>query len=800
MAALLVVLAAGASSASSSNSRGSDGPKAVVDNRPGPLAEKQRALRERAAELQLTGKISENAKVANVAGLDGRAYNGKDRGQYVELDRTGEDTIWTTLAEFGTGQATHNHGAFGIIPHLGTPGPVHNQIPQPDRAVDNSTIWAPNFNQAYYTNLLFSDAPGQSSMRNWYKEASSNRYAVNGTVEDWVQLPLNEAAYGSNYCGDIVCQRDIQRFLEDTFTAWYAKQVAAGKTATQINTYLSQFDVWDRYDHDGDGNFNEPDGYIDHYQAVHAGAGEETGGGAQGTDAIWSHRSYINIAGAGSQGPTGNPLGGVRVGSSNYWVGDYTVEPENGGVGVFAHEFGHDLNLPDEYDTSGNTGGAENSTGWWTNWSQGSYGSDGTPQDGIGNHPISMTAWERLQLGWLDYRNINPGDRLTKLILGPTAFNSTSEQAAVINLRDKIVAKNVGAPYAGAKYYYSDTDDDLDTMMTRSVALPAGATLTAKVRYNIELDWDYAYVVVSTDGGAHWSTVHTNLSTNESPNGQNFGEGITGTSAGNTWVSLSADLSAYGGQTVLVGFRYWTDGATQGNGGPLVPGFSVDDIAISGQPLDGAETPVAWDFEGDGFHVTTGTDTQAYHNAYIVENRQYVGSDKLNVGFDQYLASSPYNFITAKWTERFTYQNGIVIWYWNTEYANNNVGDHPGEGEILPVDAHPGILRWSDNGATVRPRIQSYDAAFSNQGTPPITLTHKGVQTSFPSQPAQPWFDDSLSWWTASSPGDSVPVDATDHYKAAWVSVKVPNSGTKVHVIGWPSRDGYQRVDIYPPR
>ena len=128
-------------------------------------------------------------------------------------------------------------------------------------------------------------------MRNFYIENSSGKYAVNGTVEDWVKLPFNEAAYGSNYCGSIVCGRDIQRLLEDGLNGWYAKQIAAGKTDAQINAYLAQFDEWDRYDYNRNGNFNEPDGYIDHFQAIHAGEGEETGGGAQGTDAIWSHRS-----------------------------------------------------------------------------------------------------------------------------------------------------------------------------------------------------------------------------------------------------------------------------------------------------------------------------------------------------------------------------------------------------------------------------------------------------------------------------------------------------------------------------
>lgn len=42
---------------------------------------------------------------------------------------------------------------------------------------------------------------------------------------------------------------------------------------------------------------------------------------------------------------------------------DYTIQPEDGAVGVFAHEFGHDLGLPDEYDTQ-YTGQGEPVASW----------------------------------------------------------------------------------------------------------------------------------------------------------------------------------------------------------------------------------------------------------------------------------------------------------------------------------------------------------------------------------------------------------------------------------------------------
>ena len=92
-----------------------------------------------------------------------------------------------------------------------------------------------------------------------------------------------------------------------------------------------------------------------------------------------------------------NENGGIRIGDSDFWVRNYTIMPENGGVGVFAHEFGHDLGLPDLYDTSG----GENGTGFWTLMSSGSWMGSGV--DDIGTRPDHMGAWEKLQMGWLNY-------------------------------------------------------------------------------------------------------------------------------------------------------------------------------------------------------------------------------------------------------------------------------------------------------------------------------------------------------------------------------------------------------------
>jgi immune inhibitor A len=724
-----------------------------VDDIPHPLGQQRRALRQEAKQAQLTGNLNllPNGKVHRVAG-----------GQYVELGLEDEDLIWTVLAQFGDVDS--------FIPFLQSPqiGPARNEIPQPDRSVNNTTIWRSDFSRDYYMDTLFNDADGANSMRNFYKEASSGRYAVDGDVTEWAQVPYRAAHYGREWCGGSVCGTTTWWFIEDSVNDWYQSQLAAGKSADEIDAYLSQFDVWDRYDHDGDGNFDEADGYIDHFQSVHAGEGAEAGGGAYGSDALWSHRWYVQLTPIGAGGPTLDdgtvvPFGGTQIGGSKYWIGDYTIEPENGGVGVFAHEFGHDHGLPDLYNTGP---GGSNSVGFWSLMASGSWTGDGTVD--IGSKPTHMGGWEKFQLGWLNYEVAVSGQGISVHQLGPSEFNTKKAQALFVIPPEKVVVSEIGVAPEGDYFYYSGSGPDLDNTMVRSFNLPANATLSALANVDIELDWDYAYLIISTDGGATWASVETNLSTTDDPNGQNFGFGITGNTGG-LWVPLTADLSAYTGD-VLLGFRYWTD--------PFVnnPGFMVDAIDISGSPLDGGETDTGWDFVG--FSRTTGTETSSHFVAYLAEFRGYVG-------YDDALRTGPYNFgffpDLPDYVEHYPYQDGLLISLWDTSQENNNTATHPGEGLILPIDAHPEPLMRTDVDVPWSAFKQSYDSSFSFDATDPITLHVSGFEMAYPSLPGVSMFNANNSYWSPLTPT---------------AGVDQPKSDTTIRIINYNKRDTFMDVEV----
>ncbi len=358
-------------------------------------------------------------------------------------------------------------------------------------------------------------------MKSFYEDQSGGVYSIGGDVTAWVKVPFNEARYGRNSCGSNVCT-NTWFLIRDALAQWVQNRLDAGWTMQRIQTYLKTFDHQDRYDFDGDGNFNEPDGYIDHFQIVHAGGDEADGDPTFGEDAIWSHRWNAQIEPFGTGPEGGAPIGGVNVGEggpsdggavqipdnpTGVWVNDYTIQPENGGLSVFAHEFGHDLGLPDLYDTSGNSGGAENSVGFWSLMSQsrGTAASD----PGIGDRPMPFGAWEKFQLGWLDYDVARAGRTGTYAVRPGQSLSGSRPNGLIVLLPDKQVPLGLGDPCAecGERYFYSGSGDNLDNTMTRTVT--GGGALTAKVRYDIEEGWDYAFLEASSDGGATWTEVPT---------------------------------------------------------------------------------------------------------------------------------------------------------------------------------------------------------------------------------------------------------------------------------------------------
>ncbi|MGW1994299.1 immune inhibitor A domain-containing protein [Embleya sp. NPDC001921] len=328
-----------------------------------------------------------------------------------------EARVFVVLVEFGDRLDAPNGHRYSS-----RPGPRHGTIPAPNRTEDTTTLWRSSYERDHFRDLFFGPGTDSPSLASYYRAQSAGRYSLDGEVTDWVRVPYNEARYGNDGCGRNVCQ-DVWDLVRDAMKVWYDGRIAKGLTAAQVRDELASFDRWDRDDFDGDGEFDEPDGYLDNLEIVHAGVDKAQGGGEQGRGAVWSHRWYAYADQVGRTGPATNRAGGTPIGDSGIWAGDYTIQPENGGLGVIAHEFGHNLGLPDLYDRGNSTDGPP---GFWSLMALGGYLGD---EDGAGSLPGSLSAWEKLQLGWLDVRIVDP-TRKTVVQLAPN--QSTGDPQALL--------------------------------------------------------------------------------------------------------------------------------------------------------------------------------------------------------------------------------------------------------------------------------------------------------------------------------------------------------------------------------
>ncbi len=143
-----------------------------------------------------------------------------------------------------------------------------------------------------------------------------------------------------------------------------------------VEEALSLVDAFiDFNDYDVDG-----DGLVDSVIIVHAGGADEDGGGNTGE--IWSH--YYGASYSSGEGVD---------------VVDYLTFSEESPVGIWAHEFGHQLGLPDLYDTDPNDGESQG-CGYFCLMGYGGYLSE----------PADFNPWSKYYLGWLGPGNVEVVD------------------------------------------------------------------------------------------------------------------------------------------------------------------------------------------------------------------------------------------------------------------------------------------------------------------------------------------------------------------------------------------------------
>ncbi len=221
-----------------------------------------------------------------------------------------------------------------------------------------------DYNNTYdsvdFDNLM--NQPGYDtygSFKDFYDACSYGQFNVNSDIDGWYQAENEYLVYG---------------YLDGN--NWTA---AASLAREAILWASANADIdFSKYDNDGDG---EVDGLF----VVHAGPGAETGA----SNFPWSHKWWLSAAGL------------APVVTDGVTIDAYTMEPElHSGtelarIGVYAHEYGHALGLPDLYDTDGGSIGI----GLWGVMSGGSWG-------GGGKSPTHFSAWSKAELGWTNPINI----------------------------------------------------------------------------------------------------------------------------------------------------------------------------------------------------------------------------------------------------------------------------------------------------------------------------------------------------------------------------------------------------------
>ncbi|MFH1277477.1 MAG: M6 family metalloprotease domain-containing protein [Candidatus Eisenbacteria bacterium] len=255
------------------------------------------------------------------------------------------------------------------------------------------TVYPPShFDRAFFQGT----GAGNETVRDYYLENSNGAFRLGGEVEGWYRSAL---PYGHYVNGDGLSPSDDD-YGFDTRAEAFAAEPYPSNVWGIVREAVTLADEggldFSRFDSDGDG-------VVDGVIVIHAGRGAEGAYETIGASQIWSHMSDLNDpAVVAFMGPT--EIDGVLV-------GPYDLVPEIGQTGVYAHEFGHILGLPDLYRTyvSGGATIQESTLGVYCLMDAGSLlpfqATGGTLAGGL---PAHFNPFFKSWLGWANPESYEP--------------------------------------------------------------------------------------------------------------------------------------------------------------------------------------------------------------------------------------------------------------------------------------------------------------------------------------------------------------------------------------------------------
>jgi hypothetical protein len=414
-------------------------------------------------------------------------------------------------------------------------------------------------------------------------------------------------------------------------------------------------------------------------------------------------------------------------------VGPYNVNPESSlaKASVISHEYGHSLGLPDFYSL----GSRETYGDWNLMATDKSQSMDVFSRQEMGwVVPVEIPAGTSTVKGWKDSKVDTHairwigGNGKPYTLTGPTVHNAMAYTAKLPT--KKLIDPRKLAAASPTHTWWSESGNDfgcpadgghnLDIHLPQLKKVAAGTKVTVSFKSYWDIEWDYDYAFVMTGkpnskgvietytshASTNGYTTPSQLNPNANSCQQKYGNGLTGTSASaaagtqipdratgeyadSTFIADSYDISDLAGSDGVLRFSYATDP------GLARPGWFIDDVVVKA----GTKVVYSSTFEKDKgpaspYVFNGGCKEGSAVAAKCTRGWQYVnsavGSSADRGYYLEMRDRSGFDFNGKGQNDRgaIGFQPGLLLTYTDEThgYGNSGTDDPPAQS---PLDANP---------------------------------------------------------------------------------------------------------------